>query len=162
MARRELLHRGLVAVRRGDETSDPSPSELWATETTAVLFDRATSRVQAVLSSAVRSLTDDGRLLVTGENADGVTAFEALDPERKSGSWVGVRVEWPDEDAWEKATVTWSNYRVTVAKAGQEKRSLVGAHVETRARQQFIVYGETLIGVSGAARRGCGCGGKKA
>lgn len=151
MARNEKLHTGLLLL---DPDGTAVRAELWMSGETAVAFERGTNAVIGTLHSAARSLDAEHRLVVTGDEG----AWLCVDPEQGLGTWVGVTVRWPGEDPWETATVSWTNYRVRVAKVGQETRDLPGARTMMQGAQEWIQYGDLRIPVE-RRRANCGCGG---
>lgn len=150
-----MLHRGRIQL--APET-DPVVGELWMQGETAVVFERDTNRVVSTVHHATRQLDAEGRLIIDGYEA----TWQALDPEQAQGTWVGVKVAWPDGPAWETATVSWSNYAVRVSKQGHEARALPGARTMVQGAAKWIQYGDVRIPVDAGRSGGCiPCGGGK-
>lgn len=151
-----MLYRGPILL---DPDADPVDGELWVQGETAVVFDRATNAVVSTAHHVVLGLDDEHRLRVTGY-PDAV--WQALAPEAALGAWVGVKVSWPGEDAWETATVSWTNYRVRVSKNGKEPRDLPGARTMVQGSQKWIQQGDARIMIDTGRSGGCiPCGGGK-
>jgi len=149
----ELLYRGRLDLGDGTE---PRALEVWRSGSAAVVFDGPVQVAQA--TDVVLGFTDDRRLRITGTGPDDQPVeWVGPDPAVNQGQWSGQRVRWSPTEVWTAATVTWTNYGVSVAAAGQDTRHLAAARTEVTGGQRWIVNGSERYLVENP-RRGCGCG----
>lgn len=152
--RHELLFRGPLTI-----SGETSNAEVWVAEGAAVAF--ADGVQLSALRDVSTSLTDDGRLLVSGTALDGEPlSWVGAEPARQVGRWVSASIAWPTGERWRGATVVWTQYAVVVTAPGGLRRELVGARTEMAGVQRWIVHGTERI-LADADRRGCGCGGRR-
>jgi hypothetical protein len=154
MARREQVFAGYVVVN-----GERLHGEVWVEGAVAVVFATPANTVVATVGDAVLGIDDTGRLTVTGLDADGApVSVVAEPPERAEGRWLKATVTSPEGRIYTNATVTWSNYRVTVRTPGAEPVEFVAAKARTVGRATFIELADgTTLPVT-LAKRGCGCG----
>lgn len=156
MARSELLYRGRLKL--GAE-AEPAHLEVWMANGAAVAFEGGTQR--GAMRNVTVGLTDDGRLFLSGTDAttDAPITWEGPDPARNEGQWPGMKITWPDGTVVTAATITWTQYAVTVAAAGHPNRVFPGARTEVTAGQKWIINGAERQAVLPAAAKCGSCGG---
>lgn len=147
-----LLYRGRLDLGDG---SEPRALEVWKGDGAVVAFDGPTQVGQA--TDVDVGFTGDGRLRITGTHEGAPVEWVGPDPVQQQGQWTGQRVRFTD-GPWSAATVTWTNYGVTVTAAGKGTRALAAARTDVVGTQRFIVQGAERFLVENP-RRGCGCGG---
>jgi len=134
--------------------------EVWSNGEVAIVFRSPHNQVVATLRDPVTAIVD-GHLTVSGTNDESgqQETFTARPPENVILNWVNVNVKWPDGKTYEGATVTATNYKVTIKKVGEDTVELVGATATQQFGRRQIVSGDLTLIVT--AKGGCGCGGKR-
>lgn len=150
------MYRGRLLLAEDDE---PARSvDVWRAGDVAVVFDGGTQL--GVARGIVVELDGAGRLRITGRDDDGApVVWRGADPSRIGGSWHGMTVKWADGTTDARATVSWSQYGVTVGVNGKPNRELPGAKAMVQGAQRLIRHGDDMHLIESGSR-GCGCGGR--
>lgn len=136
-------------------------AEVWMQQDTAVVFSRPDNAIRLRLHDARLVANDRGQIVVEGRNDDGSAGrVEAQAAEQVIGALSNATVHMP-EGHWEGATVTWTQYAVTIAHPTHETQVHVAATVRAYPREAYIVLADgSEVSVSLPVRLGC-CGARR-
>lgn len=150
--RQEQVYAGPVLV-----DGEQYYAEIWVQGSTAVVFSKPDNAVRFTLRDIEMSLSADSQLVLLGDDGTSIVQVQAVAAEQHLGTVVGATVSWPGEQQWVGATVTWSQYKVSVALNG-DAREYPGATVRAYSREAIIVLPDSSeVHVAMPTRQGC-CG----
>jgi hypothetical protein len=155
------VYAGRLALGEVSEQNPHRFGDVWVQGDKAVFFEVGTAALVELDGAAV-ALDGDGRLVLTGTTDGEPVTWSALNPVRVQRTANRVKVAFSEGDVWNNATLTETNYGVTLSLVRQEPRAYAGARfrqLNTKNAEIVLLEGGTLP-VQLNTKRGCGCGSK--